>query len=144
MPYRAPVSEYRFLLDHVVGMDLVAATEAFSEIGPDTAEAILTEAGKLCETVLAPLNTVGDKAPARLDNGVVRTSPGFAEAYRAIADGGWVGMTASPDHGGMGLPMALATCVNEMMGSACLSLQLHPLMTQGQFEALEHHADDAL
>ena len=144
MPYRAPVSEYRFLLDHVVGMDLVAATEAFSEIGPDTAEAILTEAGKLCETVLAPLNSVGDKAPARLDNGVVRTSPGFAEAYRAIADGGWVGMTASPDHGGMGLPMALATCVNEMMGSACLSLQLNPLMTQGQIEALEHHADDAL
>ena len=144
MPYRAPVSEYRFVFDHVVGMDQVAATETFAEAGPETVEAILQEAGKLCETVIAPLNRMGDKVPARLENGVVRTSPGFAEGYRAIAEGGWVGMAADPAHGGMGLPMAVTTAVNEMIGSACLALQLNPLMTQGQIEALEHHASDAI
>ena len=111
---------------------------------PRPSTAILAEAGKLCENVLAPLNRAGDKHPARLENGVVRTSPGFAEGYRAIADGGWVGMAASPEFGGMGLPMTLTTAVNEMMGSACLALQLNPLMTQGQIEALEHHASDAI
>ncbi|SEM56100.1 hypothetical protein SAMN04488103_101481 [Gemmobacter aquatilis] len=144
MPYRAPVSEYRFVFDHVVGMDQVAATELFAEATPETVEAILAEAGKLCETVIAPLNRAGDKTPARLENGVVRTSPGFAEGFRAIADGGWVGMAADPEHGGMGLPMALTTAVNEMIGSACLALQLNPLMTQGQIEALEHHASDEI
>ncbi len=143
MPYRAPLSDFRLLLD-VVGFDQVAATELFADASPDTVEAILTEAAKLCETTLAPLNRGGDKHPARLENGVVRTSPGFAEGYRAIADGGWVGMAANPEHGGMGLPMAVATCVNDMMGSACLALQLNPLMTQGQIEALEHHASDTL
>ena len=142
MPYRAPVSEFRFVFDHVVGMDQVAATDTFAEATPETVEAILQEAGKLCETVIAPLNRNGDKVPARLENGVVRTSPGFAEGYRAIVDGGWVGMAADPDHGGMGLPMTLTTAVNEMIGSACLALQLNPLMTQGQIEALEHHASD--
>ncbi|MFN7053854.1 MAG: acyl-CoA dehydrogenase family protein, partial [Gemmobacter sp.] len=126
MPYRAPVSEFRFVFDHVVGMDQVAATDTFAEATPETVEAILQEAGKLCETVIAPLNRNGDKVPARLENGVVRTSPGFAEGYRAIVDGGWVGMAADPDHGGMGLPMTLTTAVNEMIGSACLALQLNP------------------
>ena len=112
----------------------------FADASPETVTAILAEAGKLCETTLAPLNRAGDKMPARLENGVVRTSPGFAEGYRAIAEGGWIGMAASPEFGGMGLPMAVATCVNDMMGSACLALQLNPLMTQGQIEALEHHA----
>ena len=107
---------------------------------PIRSTAILAEAAKLCEDTLAPLNRAGDKHPARLENGVVRTSPGFADGYRAIADGGWVGMSASPEHGGMGLPITVATCVNDMMGSACLALQLNPLMTQGQIEALEHHA----
>lgn len=144
MPYRAPVSEFRFVLDQVVGMDQVAATDLFAEATPETVEAILSEAGKLCETVLAPLNRAGDLTPAKLENGVVRTSPGFAEGYKAITEGGWVGMAASPDHGGMGLPMSLTTAVNEMIGSACLSLQLNPLMTQGQIEALEHHASDAI
>ncbi|MGY9046984.1 acyl-CoA dehydrogenase [Puniceibacterium antarcticum] len=144
MPYRAPLSDYRFLFDHVVDLKKVAATEKFAEATPDMVEAILTEAGRMCEDVLAPLQRRGDLHPAKLENGVVRTSPGFADGYRAIAEGGWVSIAADPDHGGMGLPMAVTTAVNEMMSAACLSLQLNPLMTQGQIEALEHHASDAL
>lgn len=143
MPYRAPLTDFRLLLD-VVGFDRVAQTGRFADATPDTVEAILTEAAKLCETTLAPLNRAGDKDPARLENGVVRTSAGYAAGYRAIAEGGWVGMAASPEHGGMGLPITVATAVHDMMGSACLALQLNPLMTQGQIEALEHHASDAL
>ncbi|MFO6464375.1 acyl-CoA dehydrogenase family protein [Jannaschia sp. KMU-145] len=144
MPYRAPVSELRFVLDHVVGFDRVAATETFEEATPETVEAILTEAGRMAEEVLAPLNRQGDLHPAHLENGVVRTSPGFADGFRAIAEGGWIGMSADPAHGGMGLPIALTMAVNEMIGSACLALQLNPLMTQGQIEALEAHASDEL
>ena len=144
MPYRAPLTDFGFILDHVVGYAQVSGTQLFAEATADTVTAVLAEAGKLAENTLAPLNRAGDKQPARLENGIVRTSPGFAEGYRAIADGGWVGMAANPDFGGMGLPMTLTTCVNDMMGSACLALQLNPLMTQGQIEALEHHASDAI
>ncbi|SEK44488.1 hypothetical protein SAMN05443999_101442 [Roseovarius azorensis] len=144
MPYRAPVDEYRFLFDHIVGLGQVTATDRFAEATPDMTAAILSEAGRMCEEVLYPLQRPGDMTPARLENGVVRTSPGYAEGYRAIADGGWVSISAHPDHGGMGLPMTLTTAVNEMMSSACLALQLNPLMTQGQIEAIEHHASDAL
>lgn len=144
MPYRAPISEFRFLFDHVVGFDQVAATDRFSEATPETVKAVLTEAGKLCEDVLSPLQRVGDLNPARLENGVVRTSPGYAEGFHAVAEGGWIAIAADPEYGGMGLPMTMATAVNEMMSAACLSLQLAPLMTQGQIEALEHHASDAL
>ncbi len=144
MPYRAPVKDIRFILDHVVGFVDVAATDRFAAATPDLAEAILTEAGRLSTDILAPLNRVGDQNPARLENGIVVSSPGFAEGYRAIADGGWVGMAARPEHGGMGLPISLALGVDDMMSGACLALQLKPLLTKGQIEALEHHASDAL
>ncbi|MGR3546013.1 MAG: acyl-CoA dehydrogenase [Roseovarius sp.] len=144
MPYRAPVDEYRFLFEQIVGLSQVVETDRFAEATPDMTAAILAEAARLCEEVLYPLQRNGDLHPARLENGVVRTSPGYAEGYRAIADGGWVSISAHPDHGGMGLPMTVTTAVNEMMSSACLSLQLNPLMTQGQIEALEHHASDDL
>ena len=144
MPYRAPVTDYQFILDHIVDFDQVAATDLFSDASRDVSEAILSEAGKLSEEVLAPLQRNGDLDPAVLENGVVRTSRGFDAGYRAIAEGGWIGISAPAEHGGMALPMALATAVNEMMASACLSLQLNPLMTQGQIEALEHHASDEI
>ena len=144
MPYRAPIRDFRFLLDHVVGFAEVAGTDRFADATPDTTGAILTEAGKMCADILAPLNQIGDKNPAHLDNGIVRTPPGFPDGYRAIATGGWIGMSAATEHGGMGLPMTLTTIVNEMMSGACLALQLNPLMTQGQIEALEHHASDAI
>ena len=142
MPYKAPLDEYQFLFDHIVGFSKVTQTDRFTETTPDLVSAILGEAGKLCEEVLAPVQRAGDQHPAVLENGVVRTSPGYAEAYNAIAEGGWVSIAAGPDYGGMGLPMTLTTAVNEMMSAACLSLQLNPLMTQGQIEALEHHASD--
>ena len=144
MPYRAPVTDFQFLLSHIVNFDQVAAAPLFADATPETVDAILTEAAKLCEYTLAPLNRAGDRHPARLENGVVRTSPGFAEGYRAIAEGGWVGIASSPEFGGMGLPLTIGSCVNDMMSAACLALQLNPMLTMGQIEALTHHASPAI
>ncbi len=144
MPYRAPVSELQFLFEHVVGMGQLAKTERFEEVSGDLQAAILTEGARVAEEVLTPLQRSGDLHPAVLENGVVRTSPGFADGYKAIAEGGWIGISANPEYGGMGLPQTLAVAVNEMMSSACLALCLNPLMSQGQIEALEHHASDEL
>ncbi|WP_343116546.1 acyl-CoA dehydrogenase [Ostreiculturibacter nitratireducens] len=144
MTYRAPLGEYQFILNHVVPLAPVAGTERFAEAQPDMVDAVLTEAARLCDEVLAPLNRAGDLTPARLENGVVRSSPGFKDGFRAIADGGWVALAASPEFGGMGLPQAVNSVVGEMMAGACLSLQLNPLLTQGQIEALDHHASDEI
>ncbi|SLN66131.1 Acryloyl-CoA reductase (NADH) [Roseovarius albus] len=144
MPYRAPIEDYTFLFDHVVGLKQVTGTETFSEASPDLISAILSEAGKMAENVLAPLQRNGDLHPAHLENGVVRASPGFDEGYKAIAEGGWISISASPEFGGMGLPLSITTAVNEMMSGACLSLQLNPLMSQGQIEALDEHASDEI
>ena len=144
MPYRAAVDDYRFLIEDVLDFATLRATDRFSEASEDVTGAILSEAGRLCDDVLAPLQRGGDLHPAKLENGIVRTSPGFAEGFAAIAEGGWIGMSADPEFGGMGLPMTLTSAVNEMMSGACLSLQLAPLMSQGQIEALEHHASDTI
>ncbi len=144
MRYRAPLGEMRFLLDRVLGAGRLAETARFAEATPETVEAVLGEAARLAEDVLAPLRRAGDLEPARLENGAVRTTPGFAEAWRQVAEGGWIGIAASPGHGGMGLPVTVATCVGEMFAGANLALSLAPLLTQGQIEALEAHADAAL
>lgn len=144
MPYRAPTNEYQFILENIAGLVQTRSTAKFAEITSDVVEAILAEAGKLTDEVIAPLNRIGDLEPAYLENGIVRTAPGFAEGYAAIANGGWIGASASESYGGMGLPFALTTVVNDMLSGACLSLQLNPLLSQGQIEALEHHASDTL
>ncbi|MEO1951217.1 acyl-CoA dehydrogenase N-terminal domain-containing protein, partial [Thioclava sp.] len=132
MTYRSPVTDIRFILDHVVPLAPVAATEMFAEATPDMVEAILTEGGKLCDEVIAPTNRDGDLTPAKLENGVVRSPAGFKEAFAALAEGGWIGIAADPEHGGMGLPQALNVGFNDMLSGANLSLQLNPLLTQGQ------------
>ncbi len=144
MPYRAPLADIRFILENVVPLGTVAATERFAEATPDLTEAVLTEAAKLCDTVMAPVQRAGDLTPAKLENGVVRASPGFGEAFKAIAEGGWIAVSAPVEHGGMGLPQVLNMAINDMMSGACLALQLNPLLTQGQIEALDHHASEDL
>jgi len=144
MNYQVPLSDMKFMLENVVDYNNLSSTNHFEDTSLETTSAILNEAAKLAEEVLSPLQRVGDLNPAILENGVVRTSPGFSEGYKAVAEGGWIGVAANPKYGGMGLPLTIQTCVNEMMNGACLSLSLNPLMSQGQIEALEHHANDEI
>ena len=102
MSYTAPLAEMAFCADRIVGQQRLARTARFAEATAETRDAILGEAARLCEETLAPLNRAGDLHPARLENGVVRCPPGFAEGYRRIAEGGWVGIT-EPRAGSTGL-----------------------------------------
>ncbi len=144
MTYRAPVADTRFVLSRIAGFADVAATDRFADATPETLAAVLDEAARLCESVLAPLNRVGDREPARLENGIVRTPPGFAAAHRALAEGGWIGISAAPGFGGMGLPMTVNMAMSEYVAAACLAMHVGHLLTQGQIEALESHASEAL
>lgn len=144
MPYRAPAAEIGFILNHIVDLPQVAATERFAEATPDLVEAMLGEAARLCDTALAPLQRAGDLTPARLENGHVRSTPGYAEAFARLAEGGWIGTAAPAEYGGLGLPQTLNMAVQDMISGACLALQLNPLLTQGQIEALEHHASEEI
>ena len=144
MPTRAAVSEFKFILDNIIDYEEIIQTSRFKDANAELVSQILIEAGRMCDDVLSPLNRVGDLQPAILSNGVVKTSPGFGDGYHAVAQGGWISTSASPEFGGMGLPQTLTACVNEMMAAACLSLQLNPLMTQGQIEAIENHADERI
>lgn len=144
MPYRAPVGEYDFILNTLINLGQVSETEKFADVDGETVTAILTEAGRMSEEVIFPTLRNGDLTPATLENGKVRSSPGYAEAFKGIADGGWISTSADPEYGGMGLPFTVTTAVNEMMASANLALQLNPLLTQGHIEALEAHATDEI
>ncbi|NNL17200.1 MAG: acyl-CoA dehydrogenase [Boseongicola sp.] len=144
MSFRSPVSDVEFVLSAVAGYDDIVRTERFADAGFDTVAAVLGEAGKLCDDVLAPLHRASDLHPAHLENGVVHVTPGFETAYEAFCDGGWIGLAASETHGGMGLPETVQFAVNEFLSGACLSFQLLPLLSQGQIEALEVHASDEI
>ena len=142
MAYQAPTADLLFLLDHVVGFETVL--QHSETLDRDTVAAVLGEAASLSETKIAPLQRPGDLHPAKLENGVVITSPGYRDGYQALAEGGWIGMSAPEEYGGMGLPRTLSTAVHDMLSSACLSLQLNPVLTQGQIHALDAHGSDAI
>ena len=142
--YQAPLPAIRFALDAIVGSDRLATSGAFPDFDVDMRDTVLDEAAKLAAGVIAPLNRAGDTQPARLENGVVRTSPGFAEAYRAFAEGGWAGIFADQAYGGQGMPHTLSLAVEELWQAANLAFGLCPLLTHGAIEALQAHGSDEL
>ena len=140
--YQPPLADMRFVLERVADLPAVARLPGFDPEAAEMAEAVLTEAGRLAADVLAPLNQAGDREPARLENGVVRTTPGFREAYRRYAEGGWMGLVFPQAHGGQNLPWLLNTAAAEVWNAANLSLQLCPLLTQAGVEAILHHGTE--
>jgi alkylation response protein AidB-like acyl-CoA dehydrogenase len=140
IPYAAPVQDMRFVLRRVVGLERAAALPGLEETAaPDLVDAVLEEAARLAADVLAPLNRIGDLEGAVLENGVVRTAPGFREAYRTYVEGGWNAVPFDPEHGGQGLPWAVAFAVQEMWQAANMGFGLCPLLNQGAVDLLTEH-----
>src|SRR5260221_11059883 len=126
IPYSPPLADMRFALDELAGLPGIAQLPGCEQASADLVDAVLEEASKLARDVLAPLNDVGDRERARLENGVVRTPAGFKEAYQKYAEGGWNPLPFEPEHGGQGLPVALSTPVLEIWNSAEMGSALGP------------------
>jgi alkylation response protein AidB-like acyl-CoA dehydrogenase len=142
MSFQAPVRDLLFCLNEVVGIKALSGLERFSHLDEETLNAVLEAAGALADDVLAPLNAPGDKAGAAYANGKVTAAPGFADAYKAFAQGGWTSLAADPDYGGQGLPKVLELAVFEIMHAANMAFTLCPMLTQGAIEAIHSHGTD--
>jgi alkylation response protein AidB-like acyl-CoA dehydrogenase len=141
--YKAPVEEALFLLDDVLHFKSYSQLPGFNELTGDLLAQILGEASKLCEEVLQPLNRVGDEEGCeRHADASVTTPRGFKAAYRAIADGGWVGLSTPQDYGGQGLPYALSVVMNEFASSANMAFAMYFGLTQGAMAALLRHGSE--
>ena len=137
MTYRAPVRDLAFTLEVVAGMADVAATGAFPDYDSDVAGAVLEAAGQFSEEVLAPLNRIGDQKGSTYANGSVTAAPGFADAYRQFAAGGWTSLSASTEAGGQALPKALELAAYETVHAANMAFGLCPMLSLASIEALE-------
>ena len=144
MEYVAPVSDIRFVLKTMAGLDDLIADGLAGDLDDDLLSALLEEAGKAAQGLLAPLNVSGDRAGAKLTDQGVTAAPGFAAAYEAWRQGGWSGVDASPDFGGMGLPTSVGAAVMELWNGANMAFALCPVLTQGAAEAIAAHASDDL
>jgi len=144
MSYTAPLKDMLFNIRHLADIDQVARLPGFEDAGFDTAQAVLEEAAKFNEGVLAPLNSEGDRNPSSFKDGEVTTTPGFKAAFRQFAEGGWQGLQHPVEFGGQGLPKTIGAACIEMCNSANMSFALCPLLSDGAIEALLTAGSDEL
>jgi len=143
MEYQVPVKDMRFVLNELLQLEQLLELPGFEDITPDVVNAVLEENARFVDSAIAPLNRQGDTQPAVWEDGKVTTTPGFKEAFKEYASGGWQGLHHSPDIGGQGLPKAVAASVTESINGANLSFSLCPLLTDGVIEALTLEGSEA-
>jgi acyl-CoA dehydrogenase len=144
MPSRMPVDEIAFTLKHVAGFSEAIGAGAFGDLDEDAVDAVLAEAGRFAGDVIAPLDAVGDRVGARLEDGRVTMPPGWREAYRAWAAGGWNGLAAPASVGGQGLPVSLEIATFALWNAASMAFALGPMLTVAAIEALAAHGEPRL
>ncbi len=143
--YNPPIDDIAFLLNEVLDFDgQVQTLPGYEEVNAELAVSVLEEAGKFCAGELEPLNRPADEEGCKLENGVVSTPKGIADAYKAFVAAGWGGLSGSPEFDGQGLPRVTQILLDEMLSSANLSFGLFPGLTRGAVEAIEHHASEEL
>jgi alkylation response protein AidB-like acyl-CoA dehydrogenase len=139
MPFTPAVTEQRFVLDQVVRIGQLAATDRFAAASDDVVDAVLEGAGAFAAGEWAPLNRIGDTVGAKWTPEGVVMPDGFVQAYKDYVEGGWGTIGVPEEFGGQGLPFAIQTAVLDTLGSANMGFALCPTLTVGAIEALAHH-----
>ncbi|WP_288458336.1 acyl-CoA dehydrogenase [uncultured Sphingomonas sp.] len=139
MTFTAPVADQRFVLDHVVHLNELAATDRFAAATPDVIDAVLEGIAQFAEGEWAPLARAGDTVGAKWTPDGVVMPEGYPAAYRAYVDGGWGTIGVPEEFGGQGLPFVVQAAVLETLGTANMGFALAPILSVGAIEALQHH-----
>ena len=142
--YNAPVEEMMFLFDHLKDNKNYNEIEKFKEINSELVKDILNQAAKLNQEIIHPLAKIGDENPCVYENGIVRSPPGYKEAYKKFISEGWTSLSCDPKYGGQGMPKTVSTFFEEMLSSASLSFKLYSELSIGAYNCILHHADDKI
>ena len=142
--YNPPVEEMMFLFDHLKDNKNYNEIEKFKEINSELVKDILEQAGKINQEIIHPLAKVGDENPCIYENGVVRSPPGYKEAYSRFINDGWTSLSCAPEYGGQGMPKTVSTFFEEMLSSASLSFKLYSELSIGAYNCILHHADEKI
>ncbi len=142
--YRAPVDDMMFLFEKLRDNSHYNSLEKYKEVNPDLAKDILEQAAKLTENLILPLAKAGDETPAKLENGVVRTPPGYKETYKKFIEDGWVSLSCDPEYGGQGMPKTISSFFDEMLSAASLSFKLYSELSIGAYNCILHHGSDSI
>ena len=142
--YTAPVEDMLFLFEKLRDNKNYNELEKYNEVSSDLVKDILEEAAKINQNLILPLAKIGDENPAVLENGVVRTPPGYKEAYQKYIEDGWTSLSCDPKYGGQGMPKTVSAFFDEMLSSASLSFKLYSELSIGAYNCINHHAPEEI
>jgi len=142
--YIAPVQDMMFLFEKLRNNKNYNEIEKYKEVTPELVRDILEEAAKINQNIILPLAKVGDEHPTILENGVVRTPPGYKEAYTKFIEDGWTSLSCDPKYGGQGMPKTVSAFFDEMLSSASLSFKLYSELSIGAYNCINRHATDSI
>ena len=142
--YTAPVEDMMFLFEKLRNNKDYNDLEKYKEVTPELVKDILEEAAKINQNLILPLAKLGDENPTTLENGIVRTPPGYKEAYKKFIEDGWTSLSCDPKYGGQGMPKTVSAFFDEMLSSASLSFKLYSELSIGAYNCLNHHATDSI
>ena len=142
--YTAPIKDMMFLYENLRNNKNYNELEKYKEVTPDLVKDILEEAAKINQNIILPLAKSGDENPTILENGVVRTPPGYKEAYKKFIEDGWTSLSCDPKYGGQGMPKTVSAFFDEMLSSASLSFKLYSELSIGAYNCIYHHATEEI
>ncbi len=142
--YTAPVEDMMFLFDKLRNNKNYNELEKYKEVNSELVKNILDEAAKINQNIILPLAKIGDENPTVFENGVVRTPPGYKEAYTKFIEDGWTSLSCDPKYGGQGMPKTVSAFFDEMLSSASLSFKLYSELSIGAYNCINHHATEEI
>jgi len=140
--YKVDLRDIKFQLFEWLKLGETLEAKKFADWDAENVEMVLDEALKIAQEQMGPCNEDGDRIGAHYSDGKVTLPESFKPVYQTVCEGGWLGLLASPEFGGMGLPDTIGTAVNEFFNGSNVAFTLTLMLTRGAGAMIEGFGTD--
>ncbi|MCX8072779.1 MAG: acyl-CoA dehydrogenase [Candidatus Binatia bacterium] len=138
--YKADLRSIRFTLYEHLGVDRLFELDRYAHLNREECDSVIDQCYRFVCEVIGPLNSLGDRIGCRLENGVVRTPPGFREAWAKLFELGLPTFTMQLEVDGLGGPHAIGVILQELQSGANTAFTMYPELTRGAADLIAHFA----
>ena len=136
--FKTDLRSIQFTLYEHIKIQQLFDHEFYGHLSRQECDQVIDQTVRYCNEIIGPLSQIGDRIGCKLEDGVVKTPPGYKEAWDKLYEMGLPNWRLSLEEGGFQGPSSIGVILAELQSGANTAFSMYPGLTHGAAELVAY------
>ncbi|HYC56607.1 MAG TPA: acyl-CoA dehydrogenase [Candidatus Binatia bacterium] len=136
--FKTDLRSIQFTLYEHIKIQQLFDHQFYGHLSRQECDQVIDQTVRYCNEIIGPLSQIGDRIGCKLEDGVVKTPPGYKEAWDKLYEMGLPNWRLSLEEGGFQGPSSIGVILAELQSGANTAFSMYPGLTHGAAELVAY------